>query len=68
MSRLSAAQRRRLPRSDFAIPERAPGPGSYPVPDEEHAHAALGEVEAHGSATDKRRVRAKVRKRFGIGS
>jgi hypothetical protein len=38
---LSALQRRRLPHSDFVFPDKAPGPGSYPVPDETHARDAL---------------------------
>lgn len=41
MAHLTARQRRSLPRSDYAIPERAPGPGSYPIPDESHARDAL---------------------------
>lgn len=40
MARLTAAQRRALPKSDFAVPSKAPGPGSYPIPDAAHARAA----------------------------
>jgi len=32
-SRLSPAQREKLPKSDFACPSRAPGAGSYPISD-----------------------------------
>jgi len=42
MARLTAAQRRALPKSAFLVPSKAPGPGSYPVPDAAHARAAIG--------------------------
>jgi hypothetical protein len=42
MAKLSMAQRRALPKSDFLVPSKAPGPGSYPVPDAGHAKAAIG--------------------------
>jgi hypothetical protein len=61
---LTMAQRRRLPRSDFAIPERAPGPGSYPIEDADHARNALARVEQHGSTSDKRRVKAAVHRKY----
>jgi hypothetical protein len=64
MARLSAAHRRALPRSDFAVPEKAPGPGSYPIEDKGHAQAALGEVEAHGTTSEKRRVRSAVARKY----
>lgn len=67
MGRLTASQRRRLPARDFAIPERAPGPGSYPIEDKGHAEAALGEVKAHGSPWERRRVHRAVARRYGIG-
>jgi hypothetical protein len=42
---LTAAGRRSLPSSDFALPGKGSGPegkgsGSYPIPDEGHARAA----------------------------
>lgn len=64
VARLTAWQRRRLPARDFAIPEKRPGPGSYPIRDESHARDALGRVEQFGSASDKRRVRAAVHRRY----
>lgn len=48
MSRLTAAQRRALPLADFAVPSKAPGPGSYPEPDQAHANAAAGLAGMHG--------------------
>jgi hypothetical protein len=41
MADLSTQQRKNLPKSDFAIPSKAPGPGSYPIPDKSHAINAL---------------------------
>lgn len=61
---LTARQRRALPASDFAIPEKRPGPGSYPIPDEDHGRSALRLVAAHGNASEKRRVRAAVARRY----
>lgn len=63
MARLSAAQRRRLPDSAFAIPEDR----AYPIEDRGHAQAALGEVKAHGSPWERRRVRRAVKARYGMG-
>jgi hypothetical protein len=57
-------QRRRLPASQFAIPERRPGPGSYPIPDHGHAVDALARVDQHGTPAERRRVRAAVARRF----
>lgn len=64
VAELSTAERRNLPRSDFVFPDRAPGPGSYPIPDENHARDALARVEADGSTADQIAVRHKVHERF----
>ena len=48
MAKLSMAQRRALPKSDFLVPSKAPGPGSYPVPDQAHKQAAEGRAEEYG--------------------
>jgi hypothetical protein len=64
MAELSTADRRALPRSDFAIPEKAPGPGSYPIPDEEHGRDALSRVEENGDARERRRVIGAVSRKF----
>lgn len=55
------AQRRRLPRSAFAIPEKAPGPGSYPIPDHDHAVDALARSEG---TPEESRVRSAVKRKF----
>lgn len=45
MARLTAAQRKALPKSDFAVPSKAPGPGSYPINDVVHRALALGRAK-----------------------
>lgn len=58
MSRLTAADRRALPASKFAIP------GRFPLPDKSHARAALRDIPlAHGlkpgqAATIRRKAKA----------
>ncbi len=37
MAKLSAAQRKRIPKSQFGVPSKAPASGSYPMPDRSHA-------------------------------
>lgn len=58
MSRLTAAQRRALPSSTFAGPNR-----SYPIPDKKHARAALMLINKKkgltGSQKDTIRARAR---------
>lgn len=60
MARLTAAQRRALPKSDFAVPSKAPGPGSYPEPDAAHARAAAGLAGMHHASG---KVKAAVKKK-----
>jgi hypothetical protein len=67
--KLSASERQSMPRSDFALPGKGEGPkgagsGSYPIPDENHARNALARVAQHGSAEEKARVRAAVRRKY----
>lgn len=57
---LSAADRRSLPRTAFAIPEER----GYPIPNASHARNALTRVAQYGSPAEQRRVRAAVRRRF----
>lgn len=60
MARLSASQRRNLPRGDFAMPKQR----KYPINDRSHARNALARVSQHGSPAQKARVRAAVRRRY----
>ena len=64
MARLTAADRRGLKPSQFAIPEKAPGSGSYPLPDAAHGRSALQLVGANGTPAEKARVRAEVKRKF----
>ena len=64
MAKLTARQRRNMPRSQFAIPSKAPGSGSYPINDRSHARNALARVAQHGTPAQKARVRATVRRRY----
>lgn len=64
MGELSSEQRARLRRSEFAIPDKAPGSGSYPIPDEAHARDALARVAQHGTPGEQAQVRAAVKRRF----
>jgi hypothetical protein len=73
MAKLTAAKRKKLPRSSFALPGKGEGPqgkgaGSYPIPDASHARNALARVSQHGSSAEKSRVRLAVKRKFpGIG-
>ena len=55
------AQRRALPKSDFAVPSKAPGPGSYPIPDKNHAKAAKS-LGARFGGKSKPKINAKANK------
>lgn len=60
MARLSAAERKALPKSDYAVPEKAPGPGSYPIPDREHAGKAKALAAKNASPAVEKRVDRKA--------
>jgi hypothetical protein len=65
MAKLTMAQRRALPKSDFAVPSKAPGPGSYPMPDKGHMVAAKSMSSRFGSPADKAAVAKKAKNKFG---
>lgn len=54
MARLTAAKRRSLPSSTFAGPGR-----SFPIPDKDHARAALALIR-HAPASARPRIRARA--------
>jgi hypothetical protein len=60
-AKLKASQRRALPKSDFAVPGKAPKSGSYPVNDENHARNALARSSGK---PEEAQVRAKVKRKF----
>jgi hypothetical protein len=64
MAELTPKKRKSLAKGSFAIPERR----AYPIHDKAHARNALARVSQHGTASEKRRVRAAVRRKYpGIG-
>ena len=64
VARLTTKARKRLKKSDFAIPSKAPGPGSYPIEDRAHAARAKGRVTQYGSPSEKKQVRRAVAKKY----
>ena len=69
MAELTAAKRKKLKASQFALPGKGEGPGgkgsgSYPIPDEAHGRAALSRVAQHGTPEEKKKVRAAVKRKF----
>lgn len=42
MGKLTAKQRAAMPKSEFGVPSKAPGPGSFPMGDKGHAEVAKG--------------------------
>lgn len=60
MAVLNAAARRALPKADFAVPAKAPGSGSYPLPNRAHAINALARSSGKPvAAVVRRKVAAK---------
>jgi len=59
MAKLTTEQRKRLPKSVFALPNRR-----YPIHDKAHARNALARVSAFGSPREKAIVRRKVHRKY----
>lgn len=62
MARLTSQQRKRVPKSEFGVPSKAPGPGSYPMPDRAHAANAKARAAQFASPAVKAKVDAKANK------
>lgn len=67
--KLSAGDRKALPSQDFALPGKGKGPegkgsGSYPIPDEGHAKAALSRGAANASPAEDAEIKRKVQEKF----
>lgn len=60
MSKLTYAERKKLPSSTFV----EPGARKYPIPDASHARNALARVSQHGSSAEKAKVRSAVHRKF----
>lgn len=60
MAKLTSKQRKKLPKSKFALP----GKRAYPVDTKARARNALARVSQHGSKAQQKKVRAVVTKRY----
>jgi hypothetical protein len=58
--KLTAAERNRLPASDFAIPSMR----KYPIPDRSHARNALARVSQKGTPMERSKVCSAVHRKF----
>ena len=67
MAKLSSADRRKIAKSKFAVRSKAPGSGSYPMPDKAHAANAKARAAQHASPAVKAKVFAKANKILGKG-
>jgi len=65
MARLTAAARKALPLSDYGVPSKAPGPGSYPMPNRKHAGLAKGMADKFAGPTVRAEVDRKADKKLG---
>lgn len=61
MAKLTMAQRKALPKSAFLVPSKAPGPGSFPVPDKAHMRNAAAVASGAHGAPKRPGVAAKAR-------
>jgi hypothetical protein len=59
MTKLTAAARKKIPTSEFALPGRR-----YPIEDKAHARNALARVSQDGTPGEKATVRRKVHRLF----
>lgn len=61
---LTTKERKGLSKDDFVYPDKAPGPGSYPIENIEHARDALGRAADPANSGDLADVQAKVYARY----
>jgi hypothetical protein len=59
MAVLTAKARKKIKPSNFALPGRR-----YPIHDASHARNALTRVAQHGSPSEKKKVKAAVRRKY----
>ena len=60
MAKLNAAARAKIPKSQFGVPSKAPGSGSYPMPDKAHARVAKARAAEFASPSEKKVIDAKA--------
>jgi len=70
MARLSAAARKKLPKSAFGLPgkgkgEGGKGAGSYPMPDKKHAAVAKAYAKRFASPAERATIDAKANRVLG---
>lgn len=68
MARLTSHARKALPTSEYGVPSKAPGPGSYPMPDRKHAAVAKAYAERFASPSEKKAIDAKANRILHQGS
>lgn len=61
MAKLNAAARKKISKKKFGVPSKAPGSGSYPMPDRSHAVNAMARASGKGVEAQ---VRAKAHKLY----
>jgi len=69
MAKLTYKQRKKLPKKAFAFPQRKTkenpaGRGAYPIPDEEHARAALRYGARYLSPAEYAKLKRKIKRKF----
>lgn len=67
MAKLTAKARRAIPKSQFGIPSKAPGRGSYPVNDKNHARVAKAYAKRFASPSERAKIDAKANRILGKG-
>ena len=65
MAKLTSKARKALPKSDFGVPSKAPGSGSFPMPNKEHARVAKSYATRFASSSEKKAIDAKANKILG---
>ena len=65
MARLTAKARKKIPKAEFGVPSKAPGPGSYPMPDAKHAAVAKAYASRFASPAEEARIDAKANRILG---
>ena len=74
MARLTASERKRLPKSDFGLPSKRgkggknkAGKGAYPMPDKTHARVAKAYAARFASPAQRAQIDAKANRILGKG-
>lgn len=67
MAKLTTSARKHLSKGTFGVPSKAPGSGSYPMPDRKHAAVAKGYAKRFASPAERKRIDAKANRILGKG-